>query len=409
MAPANANLGNSVEYPKVYRPSVVSRIFSAVLGIFLCFIAIILLYLPSKGNANIGPFVMAGIIALTGVFLAISSWASKVTLYQDRIEQSVMFTRKVLPRIGILGYRIRVVKNSKLLELVPANSQFKAMTMTKSYADDPLFKTWLQGLSNLDEEDQKAVDQEIINDVSLGTTPEERLAKVASLRRITTFLSFGIIPVVIGLSIFPNPLWLAVAIPILCPWIAIALVVLWGENFTIISLDKKTMLRKGNLLTLISTPSMAFIIILLNPRGGMPNFPLNWHPLLIPSIVGGLLMVGVILLVSQGEKTKLPTLIGVLLFPMTVYAGGTLFLANGLLDHKPPSSYTLIVMNKHYTTGKGAADYLDVMSSDDRYDGNTTIKVDSSLYSTTDINGTVCAQIHPGALGMKWETVGHCQ
>ncbi len=410
MEPVNA-IRNADEYPKIFRDSLTIRLFLIFIGLLVSYRAMAMLLLLDKGHVGVIPYLIFGIIELTVVIMMISVWTSKVTLYSDRVDKSMLFRSKVMSRSTILGYRLRGAKNSKLLELVPANNQLKAMSMSNRYANDPLFKTWLQGLRNLDEEDQNVIDQEIANDVRLGVTPEERLAKVATLRKTQNFLLIGTILVVIGLTVFPHPLWLAVAVPVLSPWIALGMVALWGESFTIFifSLDKKVALRKASLLPLVAFPSVSFMLASLHPQGGLPHFPLNWHPLLIPSTVGGVLMAVVILMIDNEKKTNLPSLIGMLLISTTIYAANTLVFTNGLLDHQPASNYTLTVMKKYFTTGKHAAHYFDVMSADKRYDGDTTITVDPSFYASTQVNGTVCAQIHPGALGMKWETVDRCQ
>lgn len=398
-------LANIADYPKSYRPSVASRILFAVLGIIFCLLATMVVMGAGKVNTPI--IFLSGLTVVMGILIPAISLTAKVTLYPDRIEQSGLFGSNELRRQDIQGYRSRKVKSTTYIDLVPANDQSKKISVTNAYAKDGTFSAWLKDLRNLDEEDQKSVDLEIAQDESLGATPEERKARVASLRKTANFITYACMAVVIAISIYPHPAWLAAAILFLAPWLAIAMVAWSGNNFTIVELDRTTLLRKGGLFQLLIFPIIGFYMIFINPNNGMPRFPLDWQQLLLPSIIGGIAMVAIVLMVSRGAKLK-PAILLAILPSLIIYSGGSLVMANDLLDHMDARKYTLAVISKHRTTGKGAASYFGVTSSDNLYDGDTSIKVSNDIYNQTKLGDTICAQIHPGALGMKWETVDRC-
>jgi hypothetical protein len=398
-------LANITDYPKSYRPSVASRILFVVLGIILFLIAALMVM--SAGKVNNPVIFASGLMVVMGILLPVISLTAKVTLYPDRIEQSGLFGSNELRRQEIQGYRSRKVKSTTYIDLLPANDQLKKISVTNTYAKDGAFSAWLRDLRNLDEEDQRTVDLEIAKDESLGATPEERRARVASLRKTGNFITYACLAMVIAISIYPHPAWLAAAILILAPWLAIAMVTWSGNNFTIVELDKTTLLRKGSLFQLLIFPIFGFYMIFINPNNGMPRFPLDWQQLLLPSIIGGIAMVAIVLMVSRGAKLK-PAILLAILPSLIVYSGGTFVMANGLFDHADARKYTLAVISKHRTTGKGAASYFGVTSRDNLYDGDKLIKVPNNIYNQMKIGDTICAQIHPGALGMKWESVDGC-
>lgn len=395
----------ATDYPRIYRPSIISRIIFTALGLLLIFNAFLLIFAP---DANAFTHLIAAFLAIGGVFISASAMTSKITLYRDRIEQRLLFTNKTLLRAEIIGYRTRTVKGNKYVDLIPENENLKKITVSSICKVDGAFDAWLQGLRDLGSEDKKAIDQEIMNDISLGDTPDERLARVRTIRTYTNYSMIGVMVFIVILCVFPHPRWLATSAPIVCPWIAIIMIFLWGNNFTIIELDKISAQRKANIIQLIFIPATAYFVLFSVPRHGIPVMPLDWHKLIIPSIVIALIMTSIIWIISQNRTINPIRLTGLLILPLTIYSGGTIAMVNGLFDHNPAKIYTLMVQNKYQTTGKGAANYLQVASADRSYKGLATLRVPFDLYRSTEIGGSVCAHIHSGALGMAWEKLDHC-
>lgn len=397
------------DYPRIYRPSISSRIAFLVLGFLLIFQAIILISAPSTNAfANVLSIALSIIFAISGVFISILAMFSKITLYSDRVEQSLPLKTKILLRTELLGYVIRTVKGKQYIDLLPKNKQLKKITVPSIYRVDGVFDAWIKGLRDLGAEEQNVVEQEIMNDVSLGATPDERLARVRTIRTYTNYAMVGALIIIAVLCVFPHPRWLAISVPIICPWIAIVMIFLWGNNFTIIEIDRISSLRKANILPLIFLPTTSYFVLFRIPRHGIPVMPLDWHKLIVPSIVGGLTITLIILIISQSRAINLARLAGMVMMPLTIYSGGTIAMANVLLDHHPDKNYTLTVLNKYQTTGKGAANYLQVASTDSSYHGYSTVKVSFDLYRSIEIGSMVCAHIHSGALDMAWEKVEEC-
>lgn len=397
------------DYPRIYRPSITSRIVFIGLGILLIFQGIILISAQNSGAvANAISIVLSIIFAIAGVFIATLALISKITLYSDRVEQSLPFKTNTLLRTELLGYEIRTVKGKQYIDLLPKNQELKKITVPSVYRVDGAFDAWIKGLRDLGAEQQNAVDQAIMNDGSLGATPDERLARVRAIRAYTNYAMIGALIVIAVLCVFPHPRWLAISTPIICPWIAIVMIFLWGNNFTLIEIDKISSLRKANILPLIFLPVTSYYVLFKIPRNGMPVMPLDWHQLIIPSIVGGLTITLIIWVISQSRTINVARLTGMVMMPLTIYSGGTIAMANEFLDHHPVNNYTLTVQNKYQTTGKGAANYLHVASTDTSYHGYSTVKISFDLYRSIAAGSTICAHIHSGAFGMAWEKVGPC-
>ena len=395
---------NLIDYPKTYRPSLALRLFLVIVAIAFCGVAV-LLVASSKGNQS--AYLPSAFLVGTGVLMAAVVLAAKVTLYQDYVIQSSLFATIKLYRQDIRGYRSRAVKNATYVDLLPVNDQLKKISVAQAYIKDPVFGVWLQKIPNLDEEVQRAVYLEIEQDESLGRTPEERRAKVQLLRKVGNYVTYGYMAAAVGIGIYPHPLWLAVLIPIIGPWIAIGMVSVSGRNFTMLDTDKAVLLRKGNLIQLLVFPALSFYLMFKIEGNGVPSLPMDWQTLLIVSVIGGLAMGALVWSVSSGAKMAMPKMLGMLI-PLAGYVGGAVTMANGIFDHMEAKSYTLIVLKKYRTTGKGAANYLTVSSPDPSYRGATSIRVPYNIYNASSVNSVVCAQIHPGALGLQWESIGLC-
>lgn len=396
---------NSNSFPKIYRPSAALRILLFTVGAAFCSLSYVLITVP---RAGLFIYLLGMLIAGLGIIFVVLPMASKVTLFHDRIVQSSIFAKKELWRREIQGYRSRIVNRATFVDLIPSNDHRKKITVTEADAKDALFSAWLKGLRNLDEEDQQAVDQEIAHDESLGATPEQRKARVESIRRSATFLTYGYLAAVIFFGVYPHPLWLAVSTPLVGPWIAITMVLVSSKNFTILETGKAVALRKGNLFQLLILPMFFYYAMFSSTANGLPNFPLDWHPLILPSAVGGLTILGIVWLLSRGTNVR-PLMLAAATVPLFIYVAGSMVLLNGVLDHAAPQNHSLVVINKHQTTGKGAANFLQVRSDDASYDGDSTIRVSYNIYRAVAVNDRVCAHIHPGALGMRWEDVDLCQ
>jgi|GEM_PF-1654290 len=397
------SMSDTNDYPITHREHWLLRLSVVMVAISLCGMGAVIASTRGPGGSYLG----GGFVIALGLFVA-TMVLGKTMLYEDRISQSGVLGTRELRREDIQGYRVRRVKRSTFFDLIPVHEQLKKISVEKSYFKDGAFTAWIARIPNLDEVDQRAVDLETERDESLGATPEQRKARVQLLKKIALYLSLGYMVVCFIVAVFPDPEWLALTVIATGPLIAMAMVLLSAENFTIVETEKKILLRKGSLLQMLVSPAIPIIILLTSQMDDRFRFPLDWHPLLLPALAGGAAMTAAIWLVSRNGKVNIPVLLTMSL-PMMVYAGGVTALANSAFDQHDARSYALTVVKKYRTTGKGAAEFFTVASDDPAYTGAVSIKVPYKLYLATGTGGTVCAQIHPGFFSMNWETISACE
>ncbi len=208
---------------------------------------------------------------------------------------------------------------------------------------------------------------------------------------------------VVVLTFFPQPVWLAAAVAMLLPWLAMGLVAQSSANLTLIEFDKAILLQKVSLLQWLIVPIAAFYVLLNNPEAGLPRLPMQWQHVVAPAVIGGLVTFAPVLRVSRGAH-RVWTLLVMIVIAMMVTAGGSLVLANCLFDAAPAGAHFVTVTDKYRTPGKGAAGYLTLSDEAQSNHDTRSIRVAADLYQTTAVGQAVCTQLRPGALAMPWQT-----
>ncbi|XYH93278.1 hypothetical protein ACMHYB_36200 [Sorangium sp. So ce1128] len=81
-------------------------------------------------------------------------------------------------------------------------------------------------------------------------------------------------------------------------------------------------------------------------------------------------------------------------------------MANALLDRGEPEVFRAAVLDKRFYSGKGPRYKLRLAPWGPDQGGEVT--VDSHLYGAVAVGGAVCVRLRPGALGVRWFSVGPC-
>ncbi|HAT31046.1 MAG TPA: hypothetical protein DCW29_09415 [Janthinobacterium sp.] len=302
---------------------------------------------------------------------------------------------------------MRKVKNAVYFDLFPRDGQLRKISVAQAIFTDAVFSAWMRDIPDLRALDQQSVDLAIARDASLGATPEKRKEKVRRLHRAAKYMNVGSVAAAVVMGLYPHPIHLVMTMTLIAPWIAIGMAYRSQGNFTIAETEQTVLLRKASLLQLILLPALPISLVFTNAGVGMPHFPLKWGQPLFPAIMGGLIMTWLIWQTARGAPIKSSVLL-LIFSAMSIYAGGLLAMLNSVFDHHGGSDYTLTVLGKHRTSGRGAADCFTVASTDPSYDGQTSIRAPREIYDATEVNATICAHIHPGIFGWRWESIDSC-
>lgn len=403
---------------KIYRLPLDTQIMLFFFGIVFAAIGLGLFGIAlslGTGITTVGRIVLPAMGLLMLIF---SFWMiglaiySETTLYRDRIVQRGIFAKNELRLHNIRGYK-RLIGKAQGIELVPNDRLLKAIQISSTDSKTPQLTNWLKDIPSLDglgltDKEEEIVDMVIAQDASLGATAEERKSNVASIRVKTNIFTGAYFVVVFVLSFVPSLTWLFLATFVLMPWIAIGLVGCSGANYTLLERDKKTLLRKVDLSFL----AMGSVVFFSSMFQGLEinqtfRFPIDWIPLLLTSLVIGILMLALVRLLQIPTKTEVLMSVGLLL-AFSVYAVNSLMIFNSFIDKSAPNNHTLEIRQLYESKGKRTSYHLSVTSSDASYNGDTKFQIPMDLYRELKLNGKVCVLTHAGALGMAWQSIKVC-
>jgi hypothetical protein len=390
-------------YPRTYTSSIWWKGFMSIVGGILCVGGLAgLLYFGTGhevGNTA-GLFILVGmslLLAIMGAFIVISIVRAKVVLTEIAIERHEGFKVEKMRRDSISGYRVRNVKGINILELTPKLAGMKKMKFELLFKPDNKFNSWLEGIENLDQSEYNKSVKEIEQDASLGTTPEARLSSLKRANKIGRFLQLGSFACLFWVMLYPYPYLLSLTVIALFPWIAMMLSWKYGGLFTIEDPTKKT--AKSDLTSLLIMPGFA-----LSLRALYDTNLIDFHQIIIPSIVGTLLMIFFVINAAPVLRNQLGKL-ALLTILLISYPGGLIPLANVIADYSHPVNFKVSILAKRHTSGKGASAYFGVTSWGGEIVGDSEVRTSWVSYRNHVIGDYVCISLHSGAFGLKWYAV----
>ncbi len=356
-------------FPRNYRPSAVSRCsfgaMAAVAGV--CLVGCVLTLPPPKRPAEqvfaVSFLVLLATIAMAGAFAAFSG---KVTLYPDRIEIPAMWRRRAFSRSDFSGWRM----SQGNIVLVPRDRARRKVTLLY-LKKDTVLKEWLDAIPSLDAQEQRKSRDEIAADPEIGSTPEERLAKLHSAQRFAMWARWPVLLVFFWTSAYPHPYVLAIGILAALPGLAV-----WAasRHQGLFGLGVEANDAHANIGTLFLMLSVA-----LATRAWWDARPVSLGPGLLPALLfGGLLFASVL----RADPKLVPNTATRLVLLLTVlpYGWGVGLQANALLDRSAPTTYTA-----------------------------KNLALPGSLRNLVKSGDTVCIDVRPGALHIAWYTLRPCR
>jgi hypothetical protein len=134
--------------------------------------------------------------------------------------------------------------------------------------------------------------------------------------------------------------------------------------------------------------------------------PIGWLGPAVMALLGSALLTYGVMRADPGPKARGVALrIYALMFGAYGYGAG--MVVNTALDTGTPTIYSVHVLSKHVSSGRGRSLYLTVEPwGADKITGD--ISVNGELYRAA-IGSVVCVNLHSGALGAPWYALSLCQ
>jgi hypothetical protein len=282
--------------------------------------------------------------------------------------------------------------------LTLAGKKARTVRIPTSRKFDAVFTDWFGAIPDTDVEAAKALEEQVRNDPSLGDTPEERLAALASARRLGKFAGISVVGLYFWGIVYPQPYGLLLAVLVTIPW---AVLVIAARRPLLYSLGEIQDKSRPNLTPLIVGPGLV-----LFARALHDVHLLDWHAAATLTLALAVAYVVVLLRVRPAflQRGWMTLLAGVLMLP---YGYGATLLANAELDRSAVVVYPTRIEHTRVSAGRSRTPYVTVAAWGDRASPEE-VSVSWDLYNQVAVGDEVCVRQRSGALRMSWYVVGLC-
>lgn len=355
--------------------------------------------MASLGLRVPGLLLLALALIALGILIALSCGRARLVLRADSIEMQGVFGTRLLRRDAIAGRRLRPTRGKPIRVIVPR--QGRPLAINSGFPADDVLDAWYAALPDLDLKDRESSEAAVAADPSFGRTAPERLARLASARKLAKLASMLTVGVLLWVYIYPQPYVSAIVVAAVLPWCAVLIA---GWSHGLICFDSGRNDVRPNLAIMLFGPA-----IVLGARATMDVNLLDLpHALEFGFLAGLPLVLAASLVRESGASRAWVMPLVMLAFIALPYGGGLLVLADVQLDHQPAQSFQTQVLRKYITTGKHRQPYL-VLAPWGPRTQSEQIAVGGAYYAHVVPRSTVCMRLHRGALGLAWYGVNDCQ
>ena len=388
----------SVSYPRDYRYSRAAQIFLYVFAVILGGVGAWMIGLQIMQSASAVVLWLGLAMVLLGIYIAMSTATSCLILRADSIETRGPFKSRMLRRDAIAGHRQQPTRGKPILVLVPRSG--RPMRLDSGFRRDAALDAWIDALPDLDLQERQASEAKLIADPAYGSSPQDRLARLAKARQLAKVANMATLAAVFWAYIYPQPYHPAILVMALLPWCAVALVAL---SRGLICFDTLRNDVRPNVALILMMPALV-----LGMRAMLDINIMDVTRTLEFGFIAGLPLLFAVTLVGQRNGPRPWVLPLLMLVIVTVpYGGGLVAFADVVFDHQAPQTFQTQVLRKYISSGKHPQPYLVLApwgpkTVDDR------VAVSRAYYAHAQVDTRLCVDLHPGDVGLRWYGVHDC-
>jgi len=388
----------SVSYPRDYGYSRTSQIFLYVFAVILAGAGAWMINIQIMQSAS-AVLLWGGLaMVLLGIYIAMSTATSCLILRADSIETRGPFKSRILRRDAIAGRRQLPTRGKPILVVVPRSG--RPMRIDSGFQRDAALDAWISALPDLDLQERQASEAKLAADPAFGSSPQDRLDRLAKARQVAKVANMVTLGAVLWAYVYPQPYHPAILLLVLLPWCAVAIVAL---SRGLICFDTVRNDVRPHVALILMMPALV-----LGLRAMLDINIIDVTRTLEFGFIAGLPLVFAVSLVGQRDQPRpwvLPLLM--LVIVAVPYGGGLVAFADVMLDHQAPQTFQTQVLRKYISTGKHPQPYLVLApwgpkTEDDR------VAVSRAYYAHAQVDTTLCVDLHPGDVGLRWYGVHDC-
>lgn len=333
---------------RVYKVGLFGKIFYGLItgGMILSFSYLVI----SKPPHDSGMYFFILIPILICLCILINLFKSKVIVTDISITRTRIFYNKTLNFEDIKGVRIE----SKIIFIEPLDASYAQLKISNydGLANSEELTKWLrEKFTDLDKVDLEKEKEALLNDNSLGYSPEEREAKISKMRQIAiAYNIWGFVMCFILMFVRNNSLsfWTGAIYPLL----GVVIMRFSSGLIKFVGASQRS-LHMGIFLGLLMSVINVFIVAiagyeLLSSANAWP---------IVAAITVALFILFYITGINKIEGVAKGQIVAMLVTSF-IYAFGNTIVINCLFDRSAPISFTTTVADKYVSSGKGAHYHL---------------------------------------------------
>jgi hypothetical protein len=391
---------------RIYSVKTSSRVIYGLLGVVIVTAATFGMWDFGTGSdiqdATLRIFLVVlclGFFAL-GTYVALWVFRASLNVGHDGVEYRGVLMTRALRDDCILGYRtIPQQYGAPLLMLVPREGHGRKLKFSMMFKVDAAFYDWLARFNDLDRLDTCASQDEILSSQDLGSTPEQRLAKLGNAKLLQRFATISTFALAAWGWFYPTPYPVVICILAGLPILAILIAL---RSNGLYRLDQERNDAHPNLAIPFVLPGAV-----LGMRAILDFEIVGWHRPTIIALLIAITMTALVAVADPITRTK-PWTLAALLFCTCMYGYGASLEANSLLDRSASQTFSPSVVSRFTTHGKRTEHYVTVEPWGP-YTDREKIEVSQDVYDSAEVGHSVCIELRAGALWVPWYTVDTCK
>lgn len=386
---------------RVYRKQLFRRVVVAIVVPFivLSLLAMIgMIFLTGGAAGKIAGVIMLAGIALALAWLLLVDLTYKITLTDNAITVSYFGSQRTLANSEIAGRLDVRSRNRRWLTIVPTDPRAKPLQLGSGFDSDGYFESRISALCDLVAEGRKASEAEIAGDVRYGSTPEERLRRLARARSNINGLNTVAAFAALWCMFAPWPYLAAVGVAAILPLLATIMVATSGGLVRFFRLRTEVYAIAGGV------PFLCAIALAL--RAHWDVYLVDWGPALKFGGGAGLALLALAVLADRSLTQRIRVLAGAAIIAIT-YGVAVLVLADISFDQSAGQDFRSQVLGSHISRSKSTRYFLKLAPWGPQQSAEE-VSVSHDTFDRLMPGASVCPRLYDGAVGIRWFTISFC-
>ncbi|QEC78247.1 hypothetical protein [Mucilaginibacter ginsenosidivorax] len=339
--------------------------------------------------------VVAMLLCLLAVYLLCYYIRKKVTITQTHIIFQGALTRTELLKSDIGGYKI---DKDNLIFVARPPGKMLYISRCNALVNYAELLEFAANFKNIDAKHYQNEFDTMLHDEAIGSTPKERKQKIQAAKKLCTVINYAGIGVAIyefvSVDVFRYALIAGLVFPLL-------VICLFYAKRNLLTFNSYTGEGSAypNLTNALIAPVLGMLLKAIKGWHILSYTVIIWPAVAIAIV---LLMLFIFILNDANIKTRSNQVsLAHIVFFIFLYSTIATININCEFDNSDALVYKTTVIDKRYTTGKNAAQYITIDKCGPLQQP-TEITIGKSFYEAVHLNETIRLHAKPGLLHIPW-------